>query len=113
MLTAEAIATQQKWEYCLLTRKTEGYLLGDFNTLGQEGWELVNVLYYKDAKGLMCWSGFLKRHSTGEAKPGTQPAGPATLQPAAAKPSPGAGGRRFGGRRLRVQAARVSTLPLK
>ena len=90
MLTAEAIATQQKWEYCLLTRKTEGFLLNDLNSFGQDGWELVNILYYKDAKGIMCWTGFLKRHSTGEAKPGTQQAGPAMLQPAASKPSSGA-----------------------
>ena len=89
MITADAIATQQKWEYCLLTRKTEGYILNEFNTLGQEGWELVSVMYYKDLKGIMCWTGFLKRPSSGQAP---KPAGheaPAVLQPSEpATPSP-------------------------
>ena len=56
----------EKWEYCLVTRKTEPPLLGEFNRLGQDGWELVDVLFYKDLKGVMCWTGFLKRRSTGE-----------------------------------------------
>ncbi len=93
MLTADAIATQQKWEYCVLTRKSETYIVGEFNTLGQEGWELVQVLYHPDAKGIMSWTGFLKRPSTGEAK-SAGPAAAATVQPSRPSqpgaPSPGA-----------------------
>jgi hypothetical protein len=59
------IQAQQKWEYCYLTRKTEGPLLAEFNRLGQDGWELLDVLYYKDMKGVMNWTGFLKRPSNG------------------------------------------------
>ena len=59
------VQSQQKWEYLLVTRKTEPPLLGEFNRLGQEGWEVIDVLYYKDLKGIMCWTGFLKRPSTG------------------------------------------------
>jgi hypothetical protein len=78
--------TQQKWEYCLVTRKTEPALLGECNRLGQEGWELVDVLFYKDLKGVMCWTSFLKRRSTGESP---MPAGPAAaLSSEAAKETP-------------------------
>jgi hypothetical protein len=42
----------------------------ELNTLGQKGWEVVSVLYYKDAKGIMAWSGFLKRPCTGQAASG-------------------------------------------
>jgi hypothetical protein len=63
------VAAQQKWEYLALTRKSESYLIGEINLLGQDGWELVSVFYYKDMKGLWCWTGFLKRPSTGQAAP--------------------------------------------
>ena len=110
MLTADAIGTQQKWEYCLLTRKSEGYILNDFNTLGQEGWELVPVMYYKDFKGIMCWTGFLKRPSSGQAsKPAGHETAATLVQPAkSAAPSPDAKAARSRRRRLRVQAARMN-----
>ena len=57
------IKAQQKWEFCLESRKTEASLLKTLNELGQQGWELINVLYYKDLKGVMTWTGFMKRPS--------------------------------------------------
>ncbi|MBN1393577.1 MAG: hypothetical protein JW959_00905 [Pirellulales bacterium] len=55
------IEAQQKWEYRLESRKTESSLLKTLNELGQQGWELVEVLYYKDLKAIMTWTGFMKR----------------------------------------------------
>jgi hypothetical protein len=77
----------QQWEYHLLTRKTESYLLTEINPLGKEGWELVSVLYYKDLKGVMCWTAFLKRPACAHAAPLAAKA--ATLT--AAQPSQAAG----------------------
>ena len=59
------VQAQQKWEYCLETRKTETALIIALNDLGQHGWELINVLYYKDFKGIMSWTAFLKRPDAG------------------------------------------------
>jgi hypothetical protein len=67
MTKTVTVLAQQRWEYLALTRKTEGYLLSEINLLGREGWELVSVLYYKDLKGVMCWTGFLKRPGSGQA----------------------------------------------
>ncbi len=55
----------QKWEYLALTRKSENYLLNDLNLCGQEGWEVVSTTYYKDMKGAMVWTAFLKRPAVG------------------------------------------------
>ncbi len=95
MTKTVTVQAQQKWEYCYLTRKTEGPLLAELNVLGQEGWEMITLIYYKDLKGAMEWTAFLKRPSTGE---GPKPAGqaaPAVFQPsdapAKATPAPGAG----------------------
>jgi hypothetical protein len=63
------IRAQQKWEYTLETRKTEPTLLGVLNELGQQGWELVEVLHYKDIKGGLSWTAFLKRPSAGTGHP--------------------------------------------
>jgi hypothetical protein len=77
------IQGQQKWDYCLETRKTENSLLVTLNDLGQQGWELVDVLYYKDMKGAMSWRAFLKRPSVGQA-----PARSPQTAVVAAKPAP-------------------------
>ena len=61
------VQSQQRWEYCFESRRTESALLIQFNELGQQGWELVDVLYYKDIKGAMAWTAFLKRPSPGQA----------------------------------------------
>ena len=44
-----------------MTRRSENYLMEEMNKEGQNGWELVNVLYYSDPKGVMAWTAFLKR----------------------------------------------------
>ncbi len=51
----------QKWEYVSVTRNSDAYLVKDINELGQQGWELVNVYYYKSMKGAMVWTAFLRR----------------------------------------------------
>ena len=92
MTKVVTIQAQQKWEYCFETRKTETALLVVLNELGQHGWELVDALYYKDIKGAMAWTAFLKRPSAGQAPaPGQQPAASATATPtpqAGDKPGP-------------------------
>ena len=76
------IHAQQKWEYTTLIRKTETSLLVELNAFGQEGWELINVLNYKDVKGTTSWIGFVKRPSTGlQPKPEAH-SGPAVHTPA-------------------------------
>jgi hypothetical protein len=67
-----SIQGQQRWEYCLETRYTELPLLSAVNERGQQGWEAVNVLFYKDAKGKMVWSALLKRPSAGPASASEQ-----------------------------------------
>ena len=75
MTKTVTIQAQQKWDYCLASRKTENSLLIGLNDLGQHGWELVNVLHHKDPKGEMSWTAFLKRPSAGQAStPGQQTA---------------------------------------
>ena len=82
---AAIVQAQQRWEHLCVTRRSARYLTEDMNKEGQNGWELVNVLYYKDLKGEMAWTAFLKRPvahhapatSTDQKKsslePGTQP----------------------------------------
>ena len=65
------VQAQQRWDYSFESRRTETSLLHTINDLGQQGWELVDALYYKDIKGIMCWGAFLKRPSVAQgAKPG-------------------------------------------
>jgi hypothetical protein len=77
------IQAQQRWDYCFETRKTETALLNALNRLGQEGWDLVEVLYYKDLKGIMTWTAFMKRPSLGQAPAPGQPAAAAAGLPTA------------------------------
>lgn len=63
MTKVVTIRAQQKWDHCSETCKTETYLLTTVNDRGQAGWELVDVVHHKDAKGEMCWTAFLKRPS--------------------------------------------------
>jgi hypothetical protein len=51
----------QKWEYEAITKKTEAYLAKELNELGQLGWELVCAMQYKDRKGELAWTAFVKR----------------------------------------------------
>lgn len=90
MTKTVTVQAQQRWEYCLETRRTESSLMNLLNELGQQGWELVNVLYYKDLKGIMAWTGFLKRPATCHAvRPGEESsivAKSAPLGPSGEKP---------------------------
>ncbi len=69
------VQSQQKWDYFFESRRTETSLLLALNEYGQQGWELVDVLYFKDPKGIMAWGAFLKRPNAGQAPvPGQPPA---------------------------------------
>jgi hypothetical protein len=61
MTTGETAPAPRNWEYMTMSRKSENYLLNDLNQVGQERWELVTILFHKDAKGAMAWTAFLKR----------------------------------------------------
>ena len=70
MVKTATVHAQQKWEYTCLTRKTEAYLAKELNLFGQEGWELVSVIYGKNVKNEVAWIAFLRRPYTGHAAPG-------------------------------------------
>jgi len=64
--TADAIT---RFEYRLISRKTEEYLVDDLNQVGVDGWELVSITYHRDTKTsveTMLWTGVLKRAYHGE-----------------------------------------------
>jgi len=85
MTKVVTIQAQQKWDYCFEFRRTEASLLIMLNDLGQQGWELVEVLNYKDAKAITTWGAFLKRPNAGQAAPNGQ-----STVALAAKPTPNA-----------------------
>jgi hypothetical protein len=90
MTKTVTVQAQQRWEYCLETRKTESALLLRLNALGEQGWETVDVLYYKDIKGIMTWTAFLKRPSATHATNTGQAAATgnsATVMPAPSRDS--------------------------
>ncbi len=60
------IHAQQKWEHVAIERKAQAMLVEEANALGEEGWQLVSVFYFKDPKGTMTWIAFLKRPKTGQ-----------------------------------------------
>jgi len=72
------VHAQQKWEHVAITRKGEAMLVEEMNALGEEGWQLVSVFYFKDPKGTMTWIAFLKRPKTGQS-PKTPSAEPAAV----------------------------------
>jgi hypothetical protein len=81
MTKVVTIQAQQRWDYCLESRKTEAALLNTLNVLGQQGWELVEVMYYKDLKGIMTWTSFLKRPSVAPASsPNLQASKPGSVE---------------------------------
>ena len=61
------VQAQQKWETVAITRKTDAVLAEEMNELGEQGWEMVTAFYYKDAKGTMTWTAFLKRPKSPQA----------------------------------------------
>jgi hypothetical protein len=83
------IQAQQRWDYCLESRKTESSLLNSLTNLGQQGWEVIDVLYYKDLKGIMTWTAFLKRPSASQASTSSaQPAMAAASMPSGGEARP-------------------------
>jgi hypothetical protein len=68
------VQSQQRWEYCFESRRTEAALLAVLNDLGQQGWELTNAICYKDQKGIVAWGAYLKRPSTAQVVPSGPPA---------------------------------------
>lgn len=65
MTKTATIQAQQKWEYEVITRKTETYLTRELNGFGELGWDVVTIIYGKDRKGDTAWHAFLKRPYTG------------------------------------------------
>jgi hypothetical protein len=83
------LQAQQRWDYCFECRRTETSLITLLADLGQQGWELVTAMPYKDAKGIMTWGAFLKRPSAGPvAAPAQHAAAPAAAPAADEKPAP-------------------------
>ena len=87
------VHAQQKWEHLAISRKTETVLVEEMNELGEQGWEMVGIFYYKDPKGTMTWTAFLKRPKFGqtakEAVPASAAESPSPDKPAEATGSPG------------------------
>jgi hypothetical protein len=63
MTRVVTVQSQQRWEYHFEARRTETSLLNAINELGQQGWELVDAMCYKDPKAVITWGAFLKRPS--------------------------------------------------
>jgi hypothetical protein len=88
--------TPPKWEYRILVKQTDRQMLLDLNQFGREGWEAINLSYDKDLKGVMMWTGWLKRpvgvwsESAAAPAPITAAALPAAAAAAAAAPADGA-----------------------
>jgi hypothetical protein len=61
------VHAQQRWEYVVLNRRSDVTLSEEMNTLGQKGWELVSAINYRDMKGNIAWTAFLKRPIGGQA----------------------------------------------
>ena len=74
------VQSQQKWEAVAISRKTETMLVQEMNELGEQGWEMVSTVYYKDAKGAMTWTAFLKRPKFGQPAKAPSPAASAESQ---------------------------------
>lgn len=72
MTKTVTIKAQQKWEYYFESRKTETALFKVLNDQGQQGWELIEVLYHKDIKGIMTWTGIMKRPSIPQPPQGSE-----------------------------------------
>jgi hypothetical protein len=86
------VQSQQRWDYYFETRRTEASLVVILNELGQQGWELVTAMPYKDVKGIMSWGAFLKRPSVAQTTAPNHTSAAATPSPAAGpaeeKPKP-------------------------
>jgi hypothetical protein len=65
MAKTAMIQAQQRWEYEVITRKSETYLTRELNGFGEIGWDVVAINFGKDRKGEPAWHAFLKRPYTG------------------------------------------------
>jgi hypothetical protein len=61
MAATQTVQVPQRWEYSVITRGTEKFLVHDLNEQGQEGWELVSVDRGTDRTGALTLTAFLKR----------------------------------------------------
>ncbi len=86
------VHAQQKWEHLAIERKAQLMLVEEMNALGEDGWQVVSVVYFKDPKGTMTWIAFLKRPKTGPAiKAPSAEAGAAAVEAAAERPEAASG----------------------
>ena len=60
-MAVENVASLVQWQYQMVTKQTENYLLPELNELGKGGWESVSASYNKDYKGIWGWTAWLKR----------------------------------------------------
>jgi hypothetical protein len=67
MTKVVTIHAQQKWDHCTETRRSENAISIAIGERGQLGWELVSIIHYKDPKGEIAWTAFMKRPSVGQA----------------------------------------------
>ena len=90
MTKTATVHAQQRWEYMSISRKTDTYLAGELNTLGQDGWELVTASFARGKKDEMFWTAFVKRPAVGHAAATTaQEAKPARHDPVSTSATPG------------------------
>ena len=73
MAKAAIVCAQQKWEYMVITRRSDTYLEKELNEFGQSGWELVSVSQAKDMKGELSWTAFVKRPAVPQSHPALTP----------------------------------------
>ena len=50
-----------KWDYTLVTAKSSGWLINELISPGDQGWELVSVMFYGEEGTSNRVVGFLKR----------------------------------------------------
>ncbi len=77
MAKTATIQAQQRWEYEVITRKSETYLTRELNSFGELGWDVVAIIFGKDRKGEPAWHAFLKRPYSGPPRKVTMDAGSA------------------------------------
>ena len=65
MAKTAIIQAQQRWEYEVITRKSETYLTRELNGFGEVGWDVITIIFGKDRKGDPAWHAFLKRPYSG------------------------------------------------
>ena len=81
MAKTAMIQAQQRWEYEVITRKSETYLTREMNGFGEIGWDVVTIIYGKDRKGEPAWHAFLKRPYSGPPRKISMDAGSAGSAP--------------------------------